>query len=128
MSKKKRLEREFMWQDKRFDHAKAQAEKHIRRSEAWVIIMDDVLAEMHRINRGIKEERTEVVQTAQGGRGVLYETKSETAIYFTEDQFDVILKWMEDTGSETVQDAIMDAIARAKVQGKLSVWDEEAGK
>lgn len=55
MSKKKRLEREFMWQDKRFDHAKAQAEKHIRRSEAWVIIMDDVLAEMHRINREIKE-------------------------------------------------------------------------
>lgn len=55
MSKKKRLEREFMWQDKLFDHAKAQAEKHIRRSEAWVIIMDDALAEMHRINREIKE-------------------------------------------------------------------------
>ena len=55
MSKKKRLEREFMWQDKRFDHAKAQAEKHIRRSEPWVIIMDDTLKEMHRINREIKE-------------------------------------------------------------------------
>ena len=53
--KKKRLEREFMRLDKRFDHAKAQAEKHIRRSEAWSIIMDDVLAEMHRINREIKE-------------------------------------------------------------------------
>lgn len=53
--KKKRLEREFMRLDKRFDHAKAQAEKHIRRSEAWAIIMDDVLAEMHRINREIKE-------------------------------------------------------------------------
>ena len=58
---------------------------------------------------------------------MLYEIKSETAIYFTEDQFDVILKWMEDAGSETIQDAIMDAIARAKVQGKLSVW-EEAGE
>ena len=55
MSKKKRLEREFMRQDKRFERAKAQAEKHIRRSEALVIIMDDVLAEMHRINREIKE-------------------------------------------------------------------------
>lgn len=55
MSKKKRLEREFMRQDKRFDHAKAQAEKHIRRSEAWMIIMDDVLAEMRRINQEIKE-------------------------------------------------------------------------
>ena len=55
MSKKKRLEREFMWQDKRFGHAKAQAEKHIRRSEAWVIIMADTLKEMHRINREINE-------------------------------------------------------------------------
>lgn len=52
MSKKKRLEREFMRQDKRLGHAKAQAEKHIRRTEAWLIIMDDILAEMHRINRG----------------------------------------------------------------------------
>ena len=55
MSKKKRLEREFMWQNKRFDHAKAQAEKHIRRTDAWVIIMNDILAEMYRINREIKE-------------------------------------------------------------------------
>ena len=55
MSKKKRLEREFMWQDKRFDHAKAQAEKHMRRSEAWVIIMDDTLKEMHRINGELKK-------------------------------------------------------------------------
>ena len=55
MSKKKRLEREFMRQDKRFNHAKEQAEKHIRRSEGWRIIMGDVLAEMHRINREIKE-------------------------------------------------------------------------
>ena len=55
MSKKKQLEREFMRQDKRFEHAKAQAEKYIRRSNAWVIIMDDILAEMHRINREIKE-------------------------------------------------------------------------
>lgn len=55
MSKKKRLEREFMRKDKRFDHAKAQAEKHIRRSEAWLIIMDDILAEMKRINQEIKE-------------------------------------------------------------------------
>ena len=55
MSKKKRLDREFMWLDKRFDHAKAQAEKHNRRSEAWLIIMDDTLKEMRRINREIKE-------------------------------------------------------------------------
>lgn len=55
MSKKKRLEREFMRQDKHFDHAKAQAEKHIRRTQAWLIIMDDTLKEMHRINREIKE-------------------------------------------------------------------------
>ena len=55
MSKKKQLEREFMRQDKRFEHAKAQAEKHIRRTEAWTIIMDDTLAEMHRINQEIKE-------------------------------------------------------------------------
>ena len=55
MSKKKQLEREFMWQDKRFEHAKAQTEKHIRRAEAWMIIMDDTVAEMHRINREIKE-------------------------------------------------------------------------
>ena len=55
MIKKKRLEREFMRQDKRFNHANAQAEKHIRRSEGWKIIMDDALAEMHRINREIKE-------------------------------------------------------------------------
>ena len=55
MSKKKRLEREFMRQDKRFERAKANAEKHTRRSEAWVIIMEDILAEMHRINREIKE-------------------------------------------------------------------------
>lgn len=55
MSKKKRLEREFMRQDKRFDRAKAQADKHLRRFEAWTIIMDDVLAEMRRIDRKIKE-------------------------------------------------------------------------
>ena len=55
MSKKKHLEREFMRQDKRFEHAKAQAEKHIRRSDAWLIIMDDTLAEMRRINLEIKE-------------------------------------------------------------------------
>ena len=55
MSKKKLLEREFMRQNKRFDHAMAQAEKHRRRSEAWIIIMDDALAEMRRINREIKE-------------------------------------------------------------------------
>jgi len=55
MSKKKQLEREFMQQDKRFEHAKAQVEKHIRRADAWVIIMDDTLKEMHRINREIKE-------------------------------------------------------------------------
>ena len=55
MNKEKSLEREFMRQDKRFEHAKAQADKHIRRSEAWVIIMNDILAEMHRINREIKE-------------------------------------------------------------------------
>lgn len=55
MSKKKRLKREFMWQDKRFEHAKAQVEKHIKRSEAWMIIMDDTLKEMHRINQEIKE-------------------------------------------------------------------------
>ena len=59
MSKKKQLEREFMRQDKRFEHAKAQAEKHIRRTEAWVIIMDDILAEMHWINREIKEAGNE---------------------------------------------------------------------
>jgi len=52
---KKRLEREFMRQDKRFERAKAKAEKHIRLTEAWVIIMNDALAEMHRINREIKE-------------------------------------------------------------------------
>ena len=55
MSKKKKLLREFMWQDKRFEHAKAKAEKHIRRADAWKIIMDDILAEMHRINLEIKE-------------------------------------------------------------------------
>ena len=55
MSKKKRLEREFMRQDKRFERAKAQAEKHRRRSAAWLIIMDDIVAKMHRINREIKE-------------------------------------------------------------------------
>ena len=55
MSKKKKLEREFMLLDKRFEHAKAQAEKHIRRSEACAIIMNDTLKEMHRINREIKE-------------------------------------------------------------------------
>ena len=55
MSKKKRLLREFRYQDKRFERAKANAQKCIRRSEAWVIIMNDVLAEMHRINREIKE-------------------------------------------------------------------------
>ena len=55
MSKKKQLEREFMRQDKRFNHAQAQAEKHRRRSEAWLIIMEDILAEMHRINLEIKE-------------------------------------------------------------------------
>jgi len=55
MSKKKRLEREFMRQDKRFDHARAQVEKHNRRSEAWMIIMEDTLKELRRISREIKE-------------------------------------------------------------------------
>lgn len=55
MSKKKRLEREFMQQDKRFERAKANVQKCIRKSEAWIIIMQDTLKEMNRINREIKE-------------------------------------------------------------------------
>jgi len=54
-----------------------------------------------------------------------FELKSETAIYFTEDQFDLILKWMESTGSETIQDAIIQAIYRASIQGKLSLFNEQ---
>ena len=55
MNNKKQLEREFFQQDKRFEQAKAKVEKHIRRAEAWTIIMGDALDEMHRINREIKE-------------------------------------------------------------------------
>ena len=54
-----------------------------------------------------------------------FKLKSETAIYFTEDQFDLILKWMESTGSETIQDAIIQAIYRASIQGKLSLFNEQ---
>lgn len=55
MSRKKKLLREFALADKRFDRAKDKAEKHRRLAEAYIIIMDDSLAEMHRINREIKE-------------------------------------------------------------------------
>lgn len=37
----------------------------------------------------------------------------EMAIYFTEEQFDEILNYMEENGCETVQDAVCDAIGRA---------------
>lgn len=46
------------------------------------------------------------------------EGERETAICFTDDQLDEILEWMDDAGSETVQDAIMQAIARAKEAGE----------
>lgn len=49
---------------------------------------------------------------------MMSERERETAIYFTDDQLDEILKWMDDAGSETVQDAIMQAIARAKEAGE----------
>ena len=38
---------------------------------------------------------------------------NEMAVYFTDDQFDKIIKWMEISGSETIQDAVMIAIATA---------------
>lgn len=38
----------------------------------------------------------------------------EVAIYFTEEQFDQILKYMEDQGKETVQEAVMDALKYGK--------------
>ena len=42
------------------------------------------------------------------------ESMEEVAIYFTEEQFDQILKYMEDQGKETVQEAVMDAIKWGK--------------
>lgn len=38
----------------------------------------------------------------------------EVAIYFTEEQFEEIIKYMEDQGKETVQEAVMDAIKWGK--------------
>jgi len=51
MNKEKQLKREFWRQDKRFERAKAKAEKHIRLTEAWVIVMNDAVSEQHRINK-----------------------------------------------------------------------------
>ena len=51
MAKRKNLLREFFYNVKRFEHAREQAKKHIRRAEAWTIIMNDAVNEQHRINK-----------------------------------------------------------------------------
>jgi len=51
MSNEKQLSREFMLEEKRFQRAKKNALKHIRRAEAWTIIMKDAVSEQHRINK-----------------------------------------------------------------------------
>ena len=38
----------------------------------------------------------------------------EIAIYFEEEDFDKIIEYMEETGAETVQEAVMEAIVRGR--------------
>ena len=38
----------------------------------------------------------------------------EIAIYFEEEDFDKIIEYMEETGAETMQEAVMEAIVRGR--------------
>lgn len=49
--RKHRLVREFMIQERRYQRAKRNAQKHIRLAEAWNKIMRDATAEQGRINK-----------------------------------------------------------------------------
>ena len=51
MSSEKKLIREFMLQEKRYERAKGKTWKHIRLAEAWIKVMDDAVSEQHRINK-----------------------------------------------------------------------------
>ena len=55
MSKEKQLHRDFWLEEKRFRRARAEAQKYIRLAQAWQIVMEQAVAEQHRINREIKE-------------------------------------------------------------------------
>ena len=49
--RKLRLVREFLIQERRYQHAKRNAQKHIRLAEAWNKIMGDAVVEQDRINK-----------------------------------------------------------------------------
>lgn len=53
--KENRLFREFAFQNRRLTRAMDKAKKHIRLANALVIIMNDALNEMHRINGELKK-------------------------------------------------------------------------
>ena len=60
MSKRKQLFREFMIQEKRYQRAKAKAQKYIHLAEAWNIIMKDAACEQSRINDELEAEEEQM--------------------------------------------------------------------
>ena len=59
MGKDSELIREFWSQEKRFERAKRKTQKHIRLAEAWKIVMDQAVAEQHRINKELRSHDQE---------------------------------------------------------------------
>lgn len=53
---KSKFQREWCFQERRYQRAKRKAEKHIRLSDAWIKIMQDAVDKQKRIREEAEEE------------------------------------------------------------------------